>query len=194
MDASSHELTAIGAGLVTGVALSAAAGFRVFVPLLVAAIAARCGVIQLTQDFAWLSAWPAIALLSMATLTELLAYHIPAVDHALDVIGTPASLVAGTLLTASLVIGMDDWLRWPLAIIAGGGAATTLHLGKSLARGVSTLTTAGLLNPIIAIGELFASLATTALALLVPAAVIAILLTLTLFLIARHVRKKRGTA
>jgi hypothetical protein len=179
-------------GVVTGIALSAAAGFRIFVPILLTAVAAKFELIQLSDDFLWLAAWPALLVLGVATLTEVLAYYLPAVDHALDLIGAPAAVLAGTLLTASLVIGIDEWLRWPLAIIAGGGAAGTLHAGKSLARGFTTLTTASLLNPVLATSELLASLATAALALVVPIAVVAALIALCTFLLLRTWRKRKS--
>jgi hypothetical protein len=191
-DLSPSEYASAVVGIVTGIALSAAAGFRIFVPILVTATAAKFELIQLSDDFLWLAGWPALLVLGVATLTELLAYYLPAVDHALDLIGAPAAVLAGTLLTASLVIGIDEWLRWPLAIIAGGGAAGTLHAGKSLARGFTTLTTAGLLNPVLATSELLASLATAALALIVPIAVIAALLALCAFLLLRTWRKRKS--
>jgi hypothetical protein len=191
-DLSPSEYASAIVGVVTGVALSAAAGFRIFVPILAAATAAKFQLIQLSDDFLWLASWPALLVLGVATLTEVLAYYLPAVDHALDLIGAPAAILAGTLLTASLVIGIDEWLRWPLAIIAGGGAAGTLHAGKSLARGFTTLTTAGLLNPVLATSELLASLATAALALMIPVAVIAALLALCAFLLLRTWRKRKS--
>jgi hypothetical protein len=191
-DLSPPEYASAVVGVITGIALSAAAGFRIFVPILVAATAAKFELIQLSDDFFWLASWPALLVLGVATLTEVLAYYLPAVDHALDLIGAPAAVLAGTLLTASLVIGIDEWLRWPLAIIAGGGAAGTLHAGKSLARGFTTLTTAGLLNPVLATSELLASLATAALALMIPVAVIAALLALCAFLLLRTWRKRKS--
>jgi hypothetical protein len=193
-DISPPEYASAMIGIITGIALSAAAGFRIFVPILVAAAAAKWGFLQLSEDFLWLASWPALLVLSIATLTEVLAYYLPAIDHALDLIGGPAAVLAGTLLTASLVIGMDEWLRWPLAIIAGGGAAGTLHAGKSLARGFTTLTTAGILNPVLATSELLASLTTAALALLIPVAVIAALLAICAFILFRTWRKRRPSA
>lgn len=148
-------------GAITGVALSASVGFRIFVPFLVAGVAIKLGALHVAPDFVWLSSWPALAVFVVATVTEVLAYYIPVVDHALDVIGSPAAVVAGTLLTAAMVVGMDEWLRWSLAIIAGGGIAGSLHVGKSLVRGVSTATTAGLGNPIMATGEIVGSLTTS---------------------------------
>jgi len=50
--------------LLVGVGLSAAAGFRVFVPLLVVGIAQRTGHAALAADFAWLGSNVALALLA----------------------------------------------------------------------------------------------------------------------------------
>jgi hypothetical protein len=95
-------------------------------------------------------------------------------DHALDVIGAPAAVVAGTLLTASMVVGMDEWLRWALALIAGGGIAGSLHIGKSLVRGASTATTGGLGNPLVATAEVFGATITSILSLIVPVSVVVV--------------------
>ncbi|NLD62266.1 MAG: DUF4126 domain-containing protein, partial [Bacteroidales bacterium] len=56
-----------------GIGLAASAGFRVFVPMLVAAIAAKTGVLPLNESFLWLSSWTAIAILGTATVVEILA-------------------------------------------------------------------------------------------------------------------------
>ena len=51
-----------------GVGLAAATGFRVFLPLLIAAIAARSGVLPLTDGFAWLASTPALVTLGTAAV------------------------------------------------------------------------------------------------------------------------------
>jgi hypothetical protein len=185
------ELTPIVLGGVTGMALSAAAGFRIFVPLLVAGCAAHLGYVQLAPDFAWLASWPALAVFAAATLTEVLAYYFPAVDHFLDVIGAPAAVVAGSILSASMIFEVDPWLRWPMAIIAGGGAAGGLHAGKAIARGMSTVSTAGLANPILSTGELLASLTVAGTALVVPVLVLVVLLVAGMVLLVWLVRRWR---
>ena len=55
-------------GVAIGLGLAAAAGFRVFVPLLAAALAAKTGVLELSPGFAWLATTPAIAALAIATV------------------------------------------------------------------------------------------------------------------------------
>jgi hypothetical protein len=190
-----NEYAIIALGLVTGVALSAVAGVRIFLPFLVAGVASKLGILSVAQDFAWIGSWPALAVFATASLTELLAYYIPVIDHALDVIGSPAAIVAGSLLTASMVVGMDEWLRWSLAIIAGGGIAGTLHVGKTLVRGASTATTGGLANPILATGESLASLTAAIVALWLPVLVVVGALIMLIVLVRTWVRRrtlKRG--
>lgn len=178
-------------GVITGVALSAVAGVRIFLPFLVAGVAVKLGVIQVASDFTWISSWPALAVFATAALTEVLAYYIPVIDHALDVLGSPAAIVAGSLLTASMVVGMDEWLRWSLAIIAGGGIAGTLHIGKTLVRGTSTITTAGLANPLLATGEMVGSTVAAVAAIWIPVVVV-VLAVILLLLVLRTVLQRRS--
>ena len=51
-----------------GLGLSASCGFRVFVPMLVAGIAAKTGLFPVTEGFQWLSGWPAIICFGTATV------------------------------------------------------------------------------------------------------------------------------
>jgi len=69
-----------------GIGLSASAGFRVFVPLLIAGIGGRFGWVPLTDHFHWLGEWPALICFGTATVIEIFAYYIPVVDNLLDII------------------------------------------------------------------------------------------------------------
>src|SRR5690242_8242299 len=109
--------------LCAGMALSAACGFRVFVPLLITSIAAHSGHLHLGSQFAWIASTPALITFSVATVLEVTAYYVPWLDHFLDTVATPAAIVAGSILTASMVTDMSPYLRWTLGVIAGGGAA-----------------------------------------------------------------------
>ena len=77
-----------------GVGLSAACGFRVFVPLLCLSIAAKLSVVPLGSSFAWVGTTPAIIAFSVATAAEIAAYYIPWVDNALDSAAVPLATVA----------------------------------------------------------------------------------------------------
>ena len=51
-----------------GIGLSASCGFRVFVPMLVASIAAKMGIFSVNEGFQWLGSWPAIISFGTATV------------------------------------------------------------------------------------------------------------------------------
>jgi hypothetical protein len=142
--------------IMIGVALSATCGFRVFVPLLAVNIGTRAldadgqPLIELAGGFDWLSSDIALVVFLVATLFEIGGYYIPWIDNLLDTIASPASIVAGTVITASFVTGMDPWLQWLLGVIAGGGAAGAVQATTVVARAGSTVTTGGLGNPIVA--------------------------------------------
>jgi len=91
-------------GMAVGIGLAAAAGFRVFVPLLVAAVAAKTGVLTLAPGYAWLASTPALAALGTATVLEVAAYSIPWLDQLMDLIATPIALLAGMLAAASVAV------------------------------------------------------------------------------------------
>ena len=106
-----------------GVGLAAATGFRVFLPMLVVSVAAYTGHLPLSENFAWLGTPGALLMLGVAALVEILAYYIPGVDNLLDVLATPAAVVAGTLVSAAVITDLPPMLKWTTAIIAGGGVA-----------------------------------------------------------------------
>ena len=80
----------------------------------------------------------------VATVFEIVAYYVPWLDHVLDIAATPAAIVAGVVVTASVVTGMSPVLRWSLAAIAGGGVAAAVQLATVALRRASTYATAGL--------------------------------------------------
>jgi hypothetical protein len=155
-------------GLVTGVGIAAASGFRVFLPLLAMALAARFGGLQLTSGFEWVTSNGAIIALATATMVEIGAYYIPWVDNALDSIAAPASVLAGTLAVASQAGTGEPWLNWVIGLVAGGGTAGLIQFGTMAVRGVSLVATGGLANPIVSTIENAAAVIVSLLAILVP--------------------------
>ena len=151
-----------------GLGLAAACGFRIFVPLLVMSIASFTGHLELSGQFAWIASLPAVITLAVATLLEIGAYYIPWIDNLLDSVASPAAVVAGVVVSASVITGMDPYLKWTLAVIAGGGVAGAVQVLTTGTRGASTLTTAGFGNPIVSTFEAGGSLLTSLLALLAP--------------------------
>ena len=92
--------------LLVGIGLSAACGFRVFVPLLMVSISAMSGHLVLAPGFEWLGSLPALIAFSVATCLEIAGYYVPWVDHLLDSVSTPAAVVAGTAVDRVAVIAM----------------------------------------------------------------------------------------
>jgi hypothetical protein len=131
-----------------GIGLAAACGFRVFVPLLVISIAAVSGNLELGSGFGWIGTWPALIVFAVATVLEIVAYYVPWLDNLLDTVATPAAVVAGIVVTASVITDMSPVVRWPLAIIAGGGFAGIVQTATVAIRGASTATTGGIANPV----------------------------------------------
>ena len=175
--------------LCIGIGLSAACGFRVFVPLLVMSIAAKTGHLTLVPAFQWIGSDIALWTFAIATILEIGAYYIPLLHHLLDVIATPVAIVAGIIITASMVGGLSPFLKWTLAVIAGGGAAGLVHGATAVTRGVSTATTGGIANPIFATIELGSSFLTSVLAVIAPVAAI-VCLALILLLVAMKLLPK----
>lgn len=155
-------------GLLLGLGLSAACGFRIFVPLLAVSAAGLAGWLPVAEGFRWLATWPALTALAVATLVEALAYHVPWLDHALDVLAAPAAVLAGTLLTASQLGEVDPLARWSLALIAGGGAAGMVQGTTTALRALSTVTTGGLANPFVALFEVAGATVTSVGTLVLP--------------------------
>ena len=184
--------------LCLGIGLSAACGFRVFVPMLGMSVAALAGHLTLSPGFEWIGTTPAFICFLAATSLEITAYYVPWLDNLLDTIASPAAVVAGTITVAAtlaptpMATEMSPLLRWSLAIIAGGSIAGIIQFSTVGLRGTSTVTTAGLTNFVVSTGELILSVATTILAIALPILCILLVLATTAFLINRRfIRRKK---
>ena len=113
----------LGLSVALGIGLAAATGLRLFLPMLVVSVAAYTGHLPLSESFAWLGTAPALVLLGVAAIAEILAYYIPGVDNLLDTLATPAAFVAGTIISAAVITDLPPMVKWAAAIIAGGGIA-----------------------------------------------------------------------
>jgi hypothetical protein len=179
--------------LALGIALAASAGLRAWLPLLLAGALARLGVLDLGRSFQFLASNKALVVLGIATVIELVGDKIPAVDHALDAIGTLLRPAVGALLAASVIGTVTDPLTsLVLGTAVGAPSALIPHALKSAVRAASTATTGGLANPVLSFVEDAVSLIVFALAVLVPLLVVAFL-GLTLWIAARWLRRRRTT-
>lgn len=164
-----------------GIGLAACCGFRVFVPMLIASIATKLGIIDTMAGFEWLSGWPALMALLAATIFEIGAYYLPWLDNALDTLAMPTSIIAGTLLSTSFLHINNPVLHWGLGLMLGGGSASIVQAGTSLLRLGSSATTGGLANPVVSTGENVASLGLSLFSIFLP--LVAIVITLFVILV-----------
>lgn len=181
-------------GLCIGIGLSAACGFRVFVPLLVMSIASLLGWFEPMKGFEWL-AMPSVCIaLAVATVCEVAAYYIPWVDNMLDTVATPAAMIAGTLTTMAVSSGeMSQFASWAAAIIIGGGTAGAVQMSTVAVRGVSTATTGGVANPLVSTGEWVGAFLLSILSLIVPVLVVVLIIVLAIFTVRWFREKKKNT-
>ena len=176
-----------------GIGLAASCGFRVFVPMLVISVVSKTtGWLTLSEGFEWLSTWPAIIALSVATVLEIGAYYLPWLDNLLDSVSGPAAVVAGVITSAACITDVDPLLKWTLAVIAGGGVAGTVKLGTTGLRLASSVTTGGMANPVISTVEWIASLVLSVVAILLPILAAVVALVLVVFLVRFAVRFVTG--
>ena len=171
-----------------GITLSAACGFRIFVPPLIMSIGAIYFELPLGEQFSWVATYPAMITFALATFIEILAYYIPVVDNLLDTIEIPTALAVGTMLTAATLGDVNPVLQWSVAIIAGGGVAGMTEGLTTLTRLTSTTVTGGMGNPFVSTLEALSSLVLSILALFVPI-LAAIVVIIVLFFAAKKIIK-----
>lgn len=155
-------------GITLGIGLAAATGFRIFIPLLLVGLAARFDMLPLGDGFQWLATTPALLTMATAAVLETLGYYIPGVDHALDVLAGPATLLAGIVASAAVMTEVPPAILWPVAVIAGGGAAGLTKGSTALLRAKSGVATGGLANPVVSTVETVGATGITILAIAVP--------------------------
>lgn len=151
-----------------GIGLAAATGFRVFIPLLVAGLAARAGWLPLIESFAWLQSTPALVALGTAAVLETLAFYIPGLDHLLDMLAGPLAVVAGVVASVSVMVDVPPEIRWPIAVIAGGGIAALTKGTTAIIRAKTAALTGGLGNPVVSTAETAGAATVSILAIIAP--------------------------
>ena len=172
-----------------GVGLAAATGFRVFLPLLMAGVAAHWGALPLADGFRWLATPEALIALATASVVETVAYYIPGVDHLLDVLAGPAALAAGVVASASVMVDMPPGLVWPVAIVGGGGMAAVTKVTSAVLRAKTGIATLGVANPIVSTGETVGAITIALAAIIVPVVCLVVLITMLVWL--RQRRRRR---
>lgn len=189
--------------ILAGISLAACCGLRAFVPPLVVGLAVRFEVpdlvlgqaIELNSSFDWMASTPALLVFGVAMVLELLADKVPLVDHALDAVETVIRPMAGFLVVAASLSGLDPLPAAVIGLIVGGSVAGGVHLAKTKIRILSTLGTGGLASPILSVLEdilAFAGSILAVIAALCAALLIAIGLGFTVIAIRRYLRRVKA--
>jgi hypothetical protein len=175
-----------------GVALAAACGLRVFLPLFALSLATRLGFVTVTGSFAWVSSTAALVTFGIALTLEVAAYYVPWLDNLLDAAAAPLAIGAGVLTSAAVLTDVSPVLRWSVAIVAGGGAAAGMQGLTTIARAFTSFATAGLGNFVVATAEVLLSALLSLIAFLMP--LVAAALALGVLIVVGTRLLLRGTA
>lgn len=171
-----------------GIGLAASVGFRIFLPLLVLSIATYYDVVPLQDSWQWIGQFPALMTIGIATILEILGYFIPWFDNVLDSIAIPLAAIAGTAVMLATMVEVDTYIRWTLAIIAGGGTASIISIAAGSTRAASSASTGGLGNPIVATVETLGATALSVISVFVP--ILAAIIAVTTLVLVRSLYKK----
>jgi len=176
-----------------GIGLSAACGFRVFMPMLVLSAATKFGGVHLNPNFEWLGSWTALAAFASATILEAGSYYVPWVAHAVSVAAVPAAVLAGTLATAAQIDGIHPLAQWSSSLLVGGGIAGGVQMLNIGARAASTITTAGIGNPIVSLGQGLMAFVLAVTAVVAPLFIVLLIVAIvTVIIRRRRARKASG--
>jgi hypothetical protein len=187
-----EQVTEFLPALALAVALAASTGLRAWLPLLLAGGLARAGFLELGESFGFLSSDHALILFSVASVLELAADKIPALDHVLDGLSTVVRPAAGSVLAAAaLGVVSDPLTALVLGVAVGAPSSLIPHAAKSLLRAASTAFTGGLGNPVLSLLEDALTVLLVALAVLVPVAVVFGLGIVAFLLLRRLTRNKQ---
>ncbi|MEM8640759.1 MAG: DUF4126 domain-containing protein [Cyanobacteria bacterium P01_G01_bin.54] len=154
--------------LCLGITLSAACGFRIFIPPLIVSAASLHGSYSPAPEFAWLATYPAFLTLALAATIEMLAYLIPAVDNLLDMVEIPTAIAIGTGIVGMTLTDLDPLLQWTIAVVAGGGTAGAVDSMTAVTRLATTTLTGGIANPVVGVLEALSAAVLSLIALLIP--------------------------
>ena len=171
--------------------LSAACGFRIFIPPLTYGLLYKADLVQLGEGWDWVGNDWVIAVLALAALIEIIGNLVPWIDNLLDVLATPTAIFAGTTLSAVSLSEIDPGLKWILSVMSGVLITGGFQLTTVTLRGFSSIFTGGLINPIISFIEDIISLGISIAIILSPLIGILIVILIALFLRSFYIRVKK---
>jgi hypothetical protein len=174
--------------LLQALGLSTAGGLNAYVPLLVVGLLARfTSLIELSSPYDLLAHPVVLVVLALLAVLDFVGDKVPALDHALHVVGLVVHPIAGAIVF--LAASSDTGAVHPvLAAVCGLILAGGTHLARMTVRPASTATTGGVANPVLSFCEDVVSLFLSVLAIIVPilAALFVLLLTVAVGLLLRR--------
>lgn len=173
----------------TGIGLSAVAGVRAYLPLLLVGLAARLGLVTLPAAFSFLDSWPVLGVLLALALLESVLDKLPVFEKFLDLVQTPLRMVAGAVLFA-VALGAGFGTGVVSALFAGGVLAGVVAFLKVSLRPPASASAAGVSPSFLSTVEDLLALAGGIVAVLVP--VVALFLVAFLLFFYYRVRRRRG--
>lgn len=187
----------------TGMGLSAAAGLNAYIPFLVVALLARfTDIVVLPTGFEWMESWWAIGIGAVLLLTEVTLDKVPAVDSVNDAVQTFIRPSMGGLMGAATAgastLDESTWMQdnaW-VGVLLGVVISGLVHAGKTAARPVVNVGTAGFGAPVVSTAEDGAAIGIALVAVFVPLLVVLVLIALAAMLVWvftawRRVRRRR---
>lgn len=181
--------------LLSAFGLSASAGLNAYIPLLIVALSARFfpQLVHLPAPYDVIASTPAIAMLTLLLVVEVLADKVPFIDHINDFFAMFIRPTAGALLFAGTT-GAVSQLDPRLALILGFFVAGSTHTAKATARPVITATTGGMGNPVISLLEDVVALITSLIAIMAPLFIGVAMIFLALFFLWWRARRPKAEA
>ncbi len=139
-------------GYFTALGLSTAAGLNAYLPVLILGIMSRfTDLIDLPAPWSALEHPVVLAAVGIVALLDFVGDKILVIDHVLHAVGMVIAPVAGGFLALGTANAVD--IDPVSATLIGVVAALATHMGRTAARPVSTVTTAGAGNPLVSLGE-----------------------------------------
>jgi hypothetical protein len=175
--------------LATGLALSTAAGFNAYVPLLLTGFVARStDLIALEAPFDRLAEPVVLGAIAVLGVVDFIGDKVPAIDHALHVVGLVVAPLAGSVLALGVA---DDGIVPAVAVVSGAVTAGATQAARASVRPLSTVASGGLGNPMLSLGEdgLSATLSLTAIVVPVVALVLTVAVLVLVFVAIRRFRR-----
>jgi large-conductance mechanosensitive channel len=181
--------------LATGLGLSTAAGFNAYLPLLITGIVARTtDLITLDAPFDRLEEPVVLGAIAAIGVIDFVGDKVPPVDHVLHGVGLVVAPVAGAVLALSATSDTD--VMPAVALIIGVLAAEATQGARASVRPLSTVTTGGIGNPVLSLGEdgLSATLSFAAIIVPLVALVLVAAIVVLLVLAVRRARRRRPSS